>query len=337
MVGAGAGPPECQEHDAAARLRPTRLGGWREKVVDWDSRPRPVNGWWFVSFVVALIVGTILGAVVLFVYLDGEPEVPADTVVRPSPVGSARQDSPAHLPTTRIRSDEIDGLLAGEQQGEQEREMLFEQLLELEMRLNDVVERVEQLSVQGIEDRAAPTLPTSTDAAPVGTAENAVPMQVYMDVGLDPAQVEEIQRRQADLEMERLYLRDQAIREGWIGSDRYAERLDELESGIGQLREELGDDAFDRYLYASGRPNRVRIQSLIEGSPAEQAGLRAGDVIVSYAGRRILAYGDLTGATTAGDVGSSVRVSVRRGESVVDVFVPRGPLGVRLAAQRMAP
>ena len=97
--------------------------------------------------------------------------------------------------------------------------------------------------------------------------------------------------------MERLYLRDQAIREGWMDTDQYRERLQQLEFARGELRVELGDDAFDRYLYASDRPNRVRVQSLIDGSPAAAAGLRPGDVILSYGEQRILLFGDLTQMT----------------------------------------
>ncbi len=215
--------------------------------------------------------------------------------------------------------------------------MLFEQLLDLELRMNQVLTKAEVLA----EQRSATPSPESAlptiAAAPAESEEPPLPMQAYLDVGLDPVQVEGIQLRLADLEMERLYLRDQAIREGWVDSERYTERVRELESGDETLRGELGDDAFDRFLYASGRSNRVRIQSVIGGSPADQAGLLAGDVVVSYAGQRILRFGDLTDATTAGDAGAQVRLSIKRGEATLDMFVPRGPLGVRLAAQRLAP
>lgn len=292
----------------------------------------------FVTLGAAVLAGTVLGALLVFVHFDDvSGEAPTEPVTV-SPVLETQLAEPvvAGFPEPAGR-DEIDELLAGDAHAAREREMLFEQLQELALRLDAVVETVERLSEPGTVESPVAAAPAPAPVDQSEPQQSVSVMQGYLDAGLDPMQVEEIQRRQAALEMERLYLRDQAIREGWMDTDRYRERLRELESASGDLRAELGDEAFDRYLYASDRPNRVRVQSLIDGSPAAAAGLRPGDVILSYGEQRILRYGDLTQATTAGDAGTLVRVRVQRGDTSLDVFVPRGPLGVRLTSLSMEP
>ncbi len=79
-------------------------------------------------------------------------------------------------------------------------------------------------------------------------------------------------------EMERLYLMDVAMREGWLMTPRFKR---EQQFARLALREELGDESFDLLLYASGQKNRVAVQSLLDRSPATDAGLKAGDVILS--------------------------------------------------------
>ena len=75
------------------------------------------------------------------------------------------------------------------------------------------------------------------------------------------------------------------------------------------------------------RPNRVVVQDVMENSPAAIAGLRPGDTLVSAANRRIHSTRDLLQAANSGPVDEALRV--RRGNSTLDVYVPRGPLGVR--------
>ena len=79
------------------------------------------------------------------------------------------------------------------------------------------------------------------------------------------------------------------------------------------------------------------VDSVIQGSPAAQAGVVSGDVIISYADERLFGWSELREATAAGERGETVRVSVLRGQDVVDLFIPRGPLGVRLDTTLMEP
>jgi len=156
--------------------------------------------------------------------------------------------------------------------------------------------------------------------------------------GIDSRRAEDIVWRQGQYELDQLDLRDQAVREGWIATERYREELMRLEEERVDLRAELGEEAFDRYLFAAGEENRLRIETLIPGSAAEGAGLLPGDLIETYDGGRVFGLGELRVATAEGERGESVAVTVRRADgSLVQAWLPRGPLGVHLRSVRARP
>lgn len=140
-------------------------------------------------------------------------------------------------------------------------------------------------------------------------------------------------KQQADeIAMQRLYLRDQAMREGWLGSGRYREELRALGERQQSMRDQLSADDYDRYLWALGRPNRVTVSSVLSGSPAQQAGLQPGDQILSYAGERVFSPGEIRRESSRGVAGASVAVEVMRDSQPMLVYLPRGPLGVQMTA-----
>jgi membrane-associated protease RseP (regulator of RpoE activity) len=95
------------------------------------------------------------------------------------------------------------------------------------------------------------------------------------------------------------------------------------------LRNELGDDTYDRYLFASGRPNRVRVRGVMEGSAAEMAGLSGGDIVISYGSKRVFNFDDLRRLSYQGQPGESVVMEVRGADgSISQLVMPRGPLGL---------
>lgn len=147
----------------------------------------------------------------------------------------------------------------------------------------------------------------------------------------------DILRRLSEEEMKRLEIRDQALREDWMGNERFFNALRELGDATAGLRAEIGDEAYDRYLYTLGETNRVLIDSVIQGSPAEDAGLQAGDIILDYADRRMFNWSDLRNATSDGERGEPVFLRVRRNEQTVDLSIPRGPMGVRLDSASVNP
>ena len=137
--------------------------------------------------------------------------------------------------------------------------------------------------------------------------------------------------------MARLYLRDQATREGWYRSDRYFQALEQLPGNLTTMRDNMDDDTYARYLFALGRPNQVRVTRVITGSAAETAGLQAGDVIRSYDSSRLFTNRALRTATRAGEAGELVPVEIVRKDQTMQVYLPRGPLGVSMTSESARP
>lgn len=161
--------------------------------------------------------------------------------------------------------------------------------------------------------------------------------QALAQFGLDTFRVSQLNKQVEELEMQHLVLRDKASREGWVNTPRYADAVRKLPDEADVYRKELGDNNYDAFLYRTGQANRVSVQSVLAGSPAQKAGIEAGDLIYSYADERVFAWGDLTGATSSGEPGQSVRIEVVRNGKKVNIYVPRGPLGVRMSADRSEP
>jgi S1-C subfamily serine protease len=104
------------------------------------------------------------------------------------------------------------------------------------------------------------------------------------------------------------------------------------------LRSEIGDDAYDRMLYALGQSNRVVVRDIMQNSSAEQYGLQANDRVYEYDGQRVFTGQELNDLVTkGGDAGSLVLVRVQRDEQQLDFYLPRGPIGIRLASSRELP
>ena len=161
--------------------------------------------------------------------------------------------------------------------------------------------------------------------------------QALMDAGVDQSKVSYIKDVYEQAEMDKLYLRDQATREGWIGSDRYNTAAKEIADRANALKTQLNENEYDAYLYAAGRSNRVIVESVLSNSPASNAGIQAGDVILSYDNQRVYSWTDLTGATSKGTANTTVPVTIVRNNQKQQVYVPRGPLGVRLTTDSVAP
>jgi len=172
---------------------------------------------------------------------------------------------------------------------------------------------------------------------PANQSANWFNEQALMDAGVDQAKVSYIKNVFEQAEMDKLYLRDQATREGWMGSDRFNDAMKEISDRTDNLRAQLNDNEYDAYLYASGRSNRVIVESVLNNSPASNAGIQAGDVILSYDNKKIYNWTDLTSATSEGDPNSTVAITVLRDNQQQQVYMPRGPMGIRLTTDSVAP
>lgn len=236
-------------------------------------------------------------------------------------------------PTSAARGDGAADIAALQRMLDQEREARAA----LAAKLAAVSARLDALAAARDPGTPPPTPTPHSEIPPSVDNKPAIDEQVLLAAGISPGQVAGIRRQLESLEMERLYLRDQATREGWMGSARYVEELEKLGSRRQQIRDQLGEDNYGAYLYAMGEPNQVLVGSVIGNSPAAKAGLRAGDVLISYAGRRIYTWSDLRQASTGGSPDEQVQVLIQRGQEQLDAWMKRGPLGIRLEVRSEPP
>ncbi|MDX1698080.1 MAG: PDZ domain-containing protein [Thiohalobacterales bacterium] len=158
-----------------------------------------------------------------------------------------------------------------------------------------------------------------------------------IEAGITAEQAAWIQARLDEYDLNMLYLKDRATREGWLRTSRYNQERREIMNAYQALRPEIGDDAYDRMLYALGRSNRVVVRDVIQNSIAEQYGLQANDRIILYDGQRVFTGQELTDLVSQGTAGVPVLVRVQRDDQQLDFYLPRGPVGIRLASSRELP
>ena len=225
-------------------------------------------------------------------------------------------------------------------------DLTAQRLTQLEQHLALLQTRIDALETQlppEPEQEAEETLPGNGEAvsnvidAPITADSRVLDPAHLVQAGIDTITAEELVRRKNAHELQKLELRDRAAREGYLGSKRHMQELQAIIDEDFSLREAIGDDAYDRYLYASGQANRVRVAAVITGSAAEQAGIQPGDLILRYGEQRLFDWRELQQATTEGNRNEYVSISViRNGEETV-LWIPRGPLGVRLSMMRVNP
>ncbi|MDH5300003.1 MAG: PDZ domain-containing protein [Gammaproteobacteria bacterium] len=189
------------------------------------------------------------------------------------------------------------------------------------------------------QDRQQPTATADTSSGNVAqlTSANDDAREVLKQLGLSSTERQSIKNQIDASQLAHLNLRNQAMREKWYGTERFYNAMRQLPSEYSIYRSLLGDDKFDRFLFLSDHPNRVGVRSIMAGSTAAQHGLLEGDVIVSYAEKRIFDWNELSHATTEGKLGEQVRVELQRDDEMMDVYLPRGPLGITLIPISQAP
>jgi hypothetical protein len=250
--------------------------------------------------------------------------------------GSPNADAPSDTPEfTRWYKDNVDDTLTQLQQrlvqAEQERVWLAERITALEA----VTGRSERYPDTGTGTPATETneLPEST--VPAQTFRTSV--EALIATGIPTEQAEFIQARLDEYDLKQLYIRDRASREGWLKTARHRKEKREAQNGYQELRPEIGDDAYDRMLYALGRTNRVVVRDIMQNSTAEQYDLRANDRIIEYDGQRVFTSQELNTLVTQGADGAPVLLRVQRNEQQLDFYLPHGPIGIRLASSREQP
>jgi hypothetical protein len=94
------------------------------------------------------------------------------------------------------------------------------------------------------------------------------------------------------------------------------------------LRDRLGDAEYEKFLTAQGGEASVTVREVIRSSPANQAGLRPGDRILSYDGQRVFGMNDVKSIAFSGGPGEDVIVDIERNGQRIQLVLPRGPLGI---------
>ena len=220
-----------------------------------------------------------------------------------------------------------------------------ERLDALEAEIKQLSEQLEQIVFIQEQNSKLQSGSNSMERAAVKTARpfpSALNQRLYnldnlIRGGIDQAMAEDIVRRKNSIDLKKLQLQDLAQRENYIDTQRYYDELEALELQQVDLREELGDDRYDQYLYESKQNNRVRINSVMLGSAAEQAGIQSGDVVLSYDDKKLYTWQELKNATSEGKLGEYVSISILRQGQIFSYSVPRGPLGIQLGATRIQP
>jgi hypothetical protein len=226
----------------------------------------------------------------------------------------------------RLPADErIAALEQAVSQERMARQLLQEEVLYLNDELNDLMVATDRPPETTREERPDRRSEISREErrqmfarrnSPEGRAERLV------DAGIEPGLASWIIQREEELQMESLRARYEAGQSG-DPSDFYREQ-----DTTNALREELGDTDYERYLSANGRSTNVGIGSVIGNSPAQNAGLRPGDAIISYDGQRVFTMTDINMASLDGTAGQNVVVDITRDGIPMQVVLPRGPLGI---------
>ena len=152
--------------------------------------------------------------------------------------------------------------------------------------------------------------------------------------GFLPSEIQALQSRWDEVQLEKLELADRAMRKGWLHQPRHRRQVERIDA---QLRADLGEDGYERMLIATRQPNRVVVRSVLRGSAAATAGVRDGDHLIAYAGQRLFSPNDVRKATAAGVKGESVQIQVERAGRRLSYVVPRGPLGLQLSVAKVPP
>ena len=175
----------------------------------------------------------------------------------------------------------------------------------------------------------------SESIAPAQTFGTSV--EALIATGIPTEQAAFIQAHLDEYDLKKLYMQDRARREGWLNTARYRKEQREARNAYQELRPEIGDDAYDRMLYALGRTNRVVVRDIMQNSTAEQYDLQANDRIIEYDGQRVFTSQELTTLVTQGTTGAPVLLRVQRDEQQLDFYLPQGPIGIRLVTSREQP
>ena len=209
--------------------------------------------------------------------------------------------------------------------------------LALEARLIDVEQTKSLSTLMATIDQPSNNAVEVSDPNTQLNQEIATVEEKLVAIGMPEDTIQAMKLTVDQNQLEMLQLRDRAIREGWDNSNDYTEEMFALRNPYRGLQEQFGDEAYDQYLYATGTPNRVEVREVYSGSAADNAGIRPGDLLVSYASTPVFSMSGLRQSTLEGTSGETILVELIRDDQEYTTSVPRGPLGISMSAAVVKP
>jgi C-terminal processing protease CtpA/Prc len=276
------------------------------------------------KFPIFLITPVLAVGIAIGFFMQSGPDTPVAAVAQNI---SPESDKLSMMDSSNSDIAELSNLLQVEIRARQSLEQKLEALSE---RLSDFKNQ-SQLQTTALPEQTQSAQPLDTEADKDWFNEQAL-----VDSGMTSSQASELKFFFEQQELQQLYLRDQAVREGW-NREKYREKIQAFNDEKEALKVRLGDSAYDAYLYASGQPNRVAVSSVLATAPAGVAGIQAGDHILRYDNQRIYSGFELRQATTKGIASDSVSVEIERDGQIMAFYLARGPLGIRMNSVSAAP
>lgn len=250
--------------------------------------------------------------------LAGKPKTSAETAVVPGPSMAVQIDSLKQQLSSEISK----------------RRALEEKVEELGRQVVSLNEDILAISASmPAQEEEALVEETRTDNPADGAWFNT---QALVEAGMDSQQANELRQFFEQQELDRLFLRDKSVREKW-SREEFSQALSELSDKEDAMKAGLDETAYDAFLYATGQTNRVTVTSVLDSSQAGNAGIQPGDRIIRYDNQRIYDVFELREATTSGSLTDSVPVELERDGEVIEIYIGRGPMGVRLNPESIAP
>lgn len=278
--------------------------------------------------IVTLTTGFTIGYFVNNVFLSTEPAASTSQI---NPVSNIEENSYRDSPVVNQLSIDLDALDRRLQQEIVARKSLEE-------KLDNLSQQIAGLEGNNNDSHSIDIVPEENKEVVASTDSDRewFNEQALVDSGMTDIQAAGLKSFFEQQELDRMYLRDQSIREGW-DRQRYREEIQKLSEKADTFLSQLDDTSYDAYLYASGQPNRVRVTNVLDSSQAGSAGIQAGDHIISYDNKRIYSGFDLRSATTGGNINQTVAVEIERNGEIMELYLNRGPLGIRMNSVSIAP
>ncbi|MGI9287921.1 MAG: PDZ domain-containing protein [Pseudomonadales bacterium] len=283
----------------------------------------------WLPLVVMLVVGGVIGAYAVGTLFSAEPEREG--------IGAATERWPEKSQEKRrLVSDPdrlmamFDSLYAIVDEEVEERRGLQEALADVQRDLETIRKIAPSLFITA-------ELQNDSAVSESGDPGPHTQLDLFLEAGFDQVQAADLQKRQDEFAMQELYLRDRASREGWANSRRYRQEFRKLQQNRLGIRGELGDEDYDRYLFATGQSNRVSVNTVLQNSPAKQAGLATGDAILSYDGQRVFSFRELIALQAQGSAGELVAMDISRDGQQMQIWIPRGPIGFQSRFESINP